>query len=185
MSGLRVRHATERNCVLTLVDGRRVLSPPHLCGVCLRSHDRKTYHIRLDDQGAAIVSREIWQRLSVMPSHGSFTLVGPIAKPPPQTTSINRSVSFSGAEMAEVPKGVMVRHPTLRNQRFVVVDPTRPYPVPHLCSVCSVAHRAKTYHLTLDGEGAVTVSPEVAEAVERLGMSRAEQPKPVRLVHAT
>lgn len=181
--GVRVRHATERNCMLTLVDGKQVLGLPHDCPVCGRRHIHKTFHILLGSDGSAIVSGEIWARLSSIPGSG-FTFANDVATPPDQTTAIDRSVSFFGSEMTETPRGVVVHHPTFRNQRFVVLDEAHPYPVPYACPACATVHRFKAYHLTLDADGAVTVSQEVAEAVERLGMRRKQQPQPVRLVHA-
>ena len=65
--------------------------------------------------------------------------------------------------------GVRLRHVTERSCTYVLVDAARMYSAPVACLVCGTTHTHKTYHLTLDGNGACIVSPEVAEKVGRLG----------------
>lgn len=82
MSGLRITHPTERSCTFTLIDGSRAYPRPIACLVCGRMHELKTYHITLDAEGAAIVSTEVWQRVSVIPGQ-PFRLRNEVAAPPP------------------------------------------------------------------------------------------------------
>lgn len=171
--GIRVRHETERNVLLTVVSSRTYKSPL-LCPTCGREHTHKTYHIRLDDQGTGIVSPEVWKKLDKAKGSG-FSHAGTVTEPPAQGVSVRSTMTFYGAGLTEMPAGVRVVHPTLRNERLVMVDGERPYPVPYLCRECGLAHTHKTYHLDLDAEGGVVVSVEVAKALERLGMTQ-EQP---------
>lgn len=107
MAGVRITHTTKRSCVLTLVDATRPLSAPMVCGSCTpadmlarinaagvtdlrlseqagaKVHRFKTYHIVLDDQGAAIVSPEVLERLNSMPFHG-FQVGNEVKRPPRQ-----------------------------------------------------------------------------------------------------
>jgi hypothetical protein len=169
--GVRIRHADKRNVMLTAVSSRTLKAPIN-CPVCGREHTHKTYHIRLDDQGTAIVSPEVWSKLGRIKA--GFERVDTVADPPAQGVAVRSTMTFFGAEITETPHGVRVIHPTLRNERLVLVDAERPYPVPYLCSACGLAHTHKTYHLDLDAEGGVVVSNEVAQVLERLGMSKQE-----------
>lgn len=168
--------------MFTMVDARKPYRPPFACPVCGREHAFKTYHIRLDDTGAAIVSKEIWQRLRTIPDSG-FESVDTVKKPPAQGVAIARQrVTFATGDMEEAPGGVIVRHPSLTAQRLVAIDDQTPYPQPYDCPICGSQHRHKTYHLDLDAEGAALVSPQIAAVLERLGMTRDPAPEPVRLV---
>ena len=170
--GVRIRHADKRNVMLT-VASTRTYKQPVACSTCGRQHVHKTYHIRLDDQGTGIVSAEVWAKLKRAKGAG-FTQVDTVANPPAQGVNVRSTMTFFGAELTEVPGGVRVIHPQLRNERLVLVDQERPYPVPYLCSQCRLAHSHKTYHLDLDAEGGTVVSVEVAKVLERLGMSKEE-----------
>jgi hypothetical protein len=83
MSGIRIQHPTGTNVTYTLVDGGRPYRMPLMCPACHRVHEFKTYHFRLDDSGAAIVSTTIWERLSRIPGH-PFRLANEVKEPPPQ-----------------------------------------------------------------------------------------------------
>lgn len=89
MPGVRIQHPTERNALYTLVDGSRpytapvVCVPPPLGGGCGRTHLFKTYHLRLDETGAAIVSEQIAERLKRLHGHG-FVIGDEVANPPTQ-----------------------------------------------------------------------------------------------------
>lgn len=86
-TGIRIQHATERNVTFTLVDGSRLLAAPMECGACHRFHVHKTYHLVLDESGAAIVSQEIWQRLQRIPGN-PFSLANAVKEPPVQRLAI-------------------------------------------------------------------------------------------------
>jgi hypothetical protein len=80
-AGIRIRHATETNVTYTLVDGRRPYLAPYECPRCRRIHEFKTYHIDLDDTGAAIVSQTVLGRLMSIPAH-PFEIVDTVPNPP-------------------------------------------------------------------------------------------------------
>jgi hypothetical protein len=172
--GVRIRHDSKRNCVLTVVSSRAYREPVQ-CPTCLKTHTQKTYHIRLDDQGTGIVSPEVWNKLRRAKGAG-FSQVDTVASPPAQGVAVRSTMSFFGAEMVEMPSGVRVTHPSLRGERLVLVDAEQPYGVPYACAICGLVHTHKTYHLDLDADGGTLVSTEVAKTLERLGMSQQEIP---------
>lgn len=87
MSGIRIQHPTKRSTTFTLVDGSRPYREPWTCPPppegCASTHQFKTYHLRLDETGAVIVSHEILaylKRISGQP----FEVSNEVAKPPTQ-----------------------------------------------------------------------------------------------------
>lgn len=91
MKGVRVQHPTERNVTFTLSDASRPLRDTGECGACHRVHVVKTYHLVLDETGAAIVSREIVERLKRIPGQ-PFAIANEVAEPPSQTVQVSRLV---------------------------------------------------------------------------------------------
>lgn len=72
-------------------------------------------------------------------------------------------------------EGVRLHHPTFRSLTYVVEDPKRPYRGgPLECAPCSLSmgrrieHVGKAYHLALDAEGDVIVSPEIAARIRQI-----------------
>lgn len=100
MPGIRIQHADKRNVTFTLVDGSRPYREPWQCPPppvgCASTHQFKTYHFRLDESGATIVSREIWQRLEALDvllrlrgrtGHG-FMIANEVKDPPKQVVKV-------------------------------------------------------------------------------------------------
>lgn len=87
MPGVRIQHPSERNAAFTLVDNARPYLAPYTCppppAGCASTHLFKTYHFRLDETGAAIVSTEIVERLKRIPGQ-PFLIVNEVAAPPAQ-----------------------------------------------------------------------------------------------------
>lgn len=84
--------------------------------------------------------------------------------------------------------GVRLIHPTLKGCVLTVPDFDRPLVEPHHCPLCADVHAVKTYHLALDADGAVIVSPPVWERLRRLQTSLRvanEVRRPPRLVVGT
>lgn len=105
MPGIRIRHDTKRNVLMTLVDGSRPYREPLICVVCHKVHTFKTYHFHLDAVGSAIVSFEIAERLKRMHADlQGFTIGEVVANPPAQRLII-------GGPVEHAP---IVEHPTLR-----------------------------------------------------------------------
>lgn len=110
MPGIRIQHETERNCTLTLVDGKRLYPEPWQCPTCGRLHTHKTYHLILDETGAVLVSTEIVERLKALPLMGGFRIANVVESPPEQ-----RVVVAARIDRPQRPIGPPVLvHPTLR-----------------------------------------------------------------------
>jgi hypothetical protein len=92
MSGIRIRHPNSGAALYTIVSDRP-LQAPMLCMRCSRTHDFKTYHIDLDDQGTAIVSETVWGKLQEIPNQ-PFSLVNTVAKPPTIVLDLRRNLEF-------------------------------------------------------------------------------------------
>lgn len=83
--------------------------------------------------------------------------------------------------------GIRLGHTEARSGLYLVEHPTRKYRVPLTCSTCGIVHVRKTYHLHLDAEGTVIVSPGVFERLREAGlpsleiMGEVENPPPMTL----
>lgn len=89
--GVRIQHPTARNVTFTLVDASRPYRrswtcPPPPAG-CARTHEFKTYHLRLDETGAVIVSTEIVERLRRIPNQ-PFAIANQVEHPPDQVVRL-------------------------------------------------------------------------------------------------
>lgn len=108
-AGVRIQHPTERNCVFTLVDASRPYREPYFCVACAgtegavdrhiggrllrgKVHRFKTYHINLDETGAAIVSQEIVDRLKRLPVQ-PFAIANEVKRPPAQRLALDGTVT--------------------------------------------------------------------------------------------
>lgn len=91
MAGVRIQHPTERSCSFTLVDQARPYPEPWTCPAppvgCGSTHLFKTYHLRLDETGAAIVSEQIVARLKRIPLQ-PFMFTNAVEKPPAQVIQV-------------------------------------------------------------------------------------------------
>lgn len=87
MAGVRIQHPTKRNVTFTLADAGRPYRAPVECPACHRKHQFKTYHLKLDEVGAAIVSPEIVERLKRIPGQ-PFAIANEVARPPDQTIAV-------------------------------------------------------------------------------------------------
>lgn len=64
--------------------------------------------------------------------------------------------------------GVRIRHATLHSCLVLVPDLSRSLRKPYQCPTCNTVHACKTYHLNLDSDGTVIVSPEIWERLKRI-----------------
>ena len=67
--------------------------------------------------------------------------------------------------------GIRLSHPTQRNVRYTVVEPTIPYGLPYQCTPpefggCGSVHLFKTHHLNISDTGAVIVSTGVFDRIK-------------------
>lgn len=70
-------------------------------------------------------------------------------------------------------EGIRIRHKTLKGVMLVVRDIDRPFDKPPGyefpdCTICENPHECKTYHLQLDDEGAIIVSPTIYDNLMKL-----------------
>lgn len=86
MAGVRIYSPVGHNGHYVIVDQTRPYTTPFECSGCHNTHVFKTYHIRLDSFGFAIVSREVWARLQAIPG-APFELSNEVEKPPSQIVS--------------------------------------------------------------------------------------------------
>lgn len=90
MAGVRIVHATKRNCWYRVIDGERPYAGEQApCPYCGVPHTHKTYHFRLDDQGAAIVSPEIVERLKALAQGNPFSIGEEVSHPPSQVLGLH------------------------------------------------------------------------------------------------
>lgn len=97
MPGVRIQHPTERNVTFTLAAAPAAASPgrpytePWTCppppSGCGSTHLFKTYHLRLDEAGSTIVSKEIAEYLKQIPGQ-PFRFTNEVANPPAQTIHV-------------------------------------------------------------------------------------------------
>lgn len=105
MPGVRIRHASLRNCVTTVVHPRPYLAPL-LCGACKRTHLTKTYHLDVDDDGCSIVSQLVLHRLKEAGAIGpeGFEIENEVKDPP--TIRLNLGAgNVTVKVVAHIPKG--------------------------------------------------------------------------------
>lgn len=94
MAGIRIQHATRRSERFNFEDPRRPYPAPYHCppptisNGCGGTHLFKAVHLVLDDGGAAIVSREIWDRYGPLLGRHGFSLANEVAEPPAQTVRV-------------------------------------------------------------------------------------------------
>ena len=110
MPGVRIVHASRRSCVLTIVDATRPYTAPFECPACFRTHNFKTYHVQVDDQGAAIVSQGVLDRIMRLPFHG-FDVESEVSRPPTQTFDLRAGAIVSPHVRGGPP---IEPHPTLK-----------------------------------------------------------------------
>lgn len=92
--GIRIQHPTARSVTFTITDANRPYPAPLTCMAeiidagarrpCARVHVAKTYHLNLDESGAAVVSTTVAERLGRIPGQ-PFRHANVVAEPPHQT----------------------------------------------------------------------------------------------------
>lgn len=87
MSGIRLLHATGRNCVVTIEHPYRPLPSPQLCPTCQVLHPRKTYHLWLDDSGGTVVSLGVFEALKQC-GLPNLAIEAEVERPPSATISL-------------------------------------------------------------------------------------------------
>jgi hypothetical protein len=103
MAGIKVRDRRARSCVRLVPDMGHPRKEPFECPTCMTIHVVKTYHLWLDDTGAAIVSAKVLEGLKKagMPE---LDVVEEVKNPPPvafgpdlprdKVDRINRRIPF-------------------------------------------------------------------------------------------
>jgi hypothetical protein len=79
MSGIRIHHISERGCVLVVPHpGFSVDNSSDSAG----SRRPKDYYVHLNQEGDAIVSERVWQRLQEAGAGRVFVVLNEVANPP-------------------------------------------------------------------------------------------------------
>jgi hypothetical protein len=90
---VRLYHPTARNATAVFSHNKRPLKAwnkktrrkhdtPLWCALCGKFHNVKTYHVKVDSEGFAIVSDEVWKMLKRHNTAG-FELANEVSNPPP------------------------------------------------------------------------------------------------------
>lgn len=82
-AGIRLYHPTARSGVFTFSHPNRPYPVPLVCLPCQTTHAVKTYHINVDHDGFAIVSKEIWKMMKDHNTAG-FSMANEVSNPPTQ-----------------------------------------------------------------------------------------------------
>lgn len=92
MAGVRLVHPTLRNTIFLVERPDRPYRAPVDCATCTPPnaktpvrHYVKTYHLKLDAQGAVIVSEQILEQLRQVPGLAGLDVSNVVKKPPAQT----------------------------------------------------------------------------------------------------
>jgi hypothetical protein len=78
----RIHHPTARDATVILAHSRPY-TVPFLCSMCGVAHEYKTYHIKVDSVGDAVVSGEILDRLKELEDNGGWEILGVELNPEP------------------------------------------------------------------------------------------------------
>ena len=63
MSGVRLVHDSKRGGIYVVLHPTRTYKEPFLCPTCSATHQKKAIHLKLDGEGAVIVSEQVFERL--------------------------------------------------------------------------------------------------------------------------
>lgn len=92
MAGIRILHDDLKSCIVTIEHPYIPLAPQDKCPTCGFPHTKKTYHLWLDGEGAAVVSPEVFQHLRAI-GQGElprqFRVESKVEKPPGATINMN------------------------------------------------------------------------------------------------
>jgi hypothetical protein len=125
--GVRLVHNELRGVMLAVEHPSRKYKVPMVCNICNTTHNRKTYHLQLDGEGAVIVSQEVFKRLKEAGLPG-LSYENPVGQPPAQRLNLNvPNAGFKGAFTLHEQKAQGGRFFVLRNKLFGPPDPEKKY----------------------------------------------------------
>lgn len=78
----RLNHPTARNATVVLATERKY-TIPFLCPQCLVTHEYKTYHIKVDSVGDAVVSGVVYDYIRELENDGGWKILGVEHDPEP------------------------------------------------------------------------------------------------------
>lgn len=101
-TGVRIQHSTAKNARYTIVDGTLPYPQPYQCtppefGGCGGVHLFKTHHLTLDETGAVIVARELYQKIKHLLVTEGFSEVNTVRKPPTMGIGVSKPREGTGA----------------------------------------------------------------------------------------
>ena len=102
--GVRIHHPIQRNVRFTVTEPNVPYNVPFQCtepllGGCGQVHLYKTHHLNLDETGAVIVEKVLFEKLRAHLVAFGFEIDGVVAKPPPQDLGLHMGpVRLVGAQ---------------------------------------------------------------------------------------
>jgi hypothetical protein len=102
MAGVRVQHATARNCRFTIVENDRPYPAPYVCtppefGGCGSTHLFKTHHLNVGEDGSAIVGEELYRKIKHLLVLNGFAETNVVKRPPTLGIGMGKQDPGSGA----------------------------------------------------------------------------------------
>jgi hypothetical protein len=97
---IRLYHPTARSGFFTFAHNRRPYRVPLVCPICRVGHAVKTYHVLVDHDGFAMVSKRVW---AMMRRHGTagFRIANEVVVKPPMQLIGGAPVSLSVTALEE------------------------------------------------------------------------------------
>jgi hypothetical protein len=88
MPGIKLHHETLRNCTVA-VECQRGYRAPYNCPLCNVTHNYKTVHLNLDNEGDVIVSTGVWNTDLKDHPNLPFIYADDVKKPPALIIGMN------------------------------------------------------------------------------------------------
>lgn len=165
-SGIRIRHNKAKSglFIVPLPHKPFPTGPRPMCGACQRAgqvlqHPCKTIHLMLDDAGAVIVSKEIWEDMRRVANHAGFVPANTVIEPPGQTfTPATTRLIIDAVQFGDVPQNGRKQHST-GSGRMTRTDNA----VPHLMDVDTYIDKAAQAGIGTDDATNLLLKAKLAE----------------------
>jgi len=129
MEGIRIRHKTLKApgndpymIIAIVAKYEKRIDPPYpACSICslpgwrknpalvVNHEGYKTRHIKIDQEGYAIVSRGVLEGLSGLLDHGGFDIINVISNPPTQKITMGADGTFTAEVVHKMPREIITK----------------------------------------------------------------------------